>query len=123
MLAGFIAGPGPSYRLPGAAPGGPGKTLVSDVSGKFAWRYVRDSGLAPRVDAQEVAVADVETAEGINQDAIAANVVVIAELAQDVVKLGGKQTAQQNDINANRATAAISKSFSRNNPLPISISG
>ena len=37
MLAGFIDGPGPGYRLPGAAPGGSGKTLVSDVSGKLAW--------------------------------------------------------------------------------------
>ena len=100
MPANFIEGPGPCYRLPGNAPGGADKTLVSDVSGKIAWAAVGSAGLVPRVDALEVTVAEVEAAEAINEEAIAANVVVIAELLQDVVDLGDKQTIQQNEINA-----------------------
>ena len=61
MLASFIEGPGPYYRLPGNAPGGADKTLVSDASGKIAWADASGAaGLEARVEALESAVVDVE---------------------------------------------------------------
>ena len=103
MLRNFIDGPGPYYRLPGDAPGGAGKTLVSEAGGKIVWEAAGDSGLDARVDALESAVDAVEGAEQVNTDAISANVDAIAALASDVEDLADKQTLQGTAIAANRA--------------------